>query len=283
MRALFLPGEDNFPSCATREKENNFTMATWSSGQYLKFANERTQPSIDLVARIAIEAPMRIIDLGCGPGNSTAVLARRWPRAALTGLDNSPAMLAAARQSHPTWTWREHSIAEWAQENTEVFDVVFSNAALHWVPDHATLLPRLFAAVAPGGALAFQMPHSLRDPHQRLMRELAASAVWRSRFTQPPVTWQVEPAAIYYDLLAPLATRIELWFTDYVFVFEGPEQIVEWHRGAALPPFLEALPDEATRAEFLRDYLAAITPHYPRRPDGKVLQPFRRFFAIAYR
>jgi trans-aconitate 2-methyltransferase len=258
-------------------------MATWDSSQYLKFANERTQPSIDLVARIALEAPARIIDLGCGPGNSTAVLARRWPQATITGLDSSPAMLATARKDHPQWSWRESGITEWAETNQEEFEVVFSNAALHWVPDHPALMPKLLGAVAPGGALAFQMPHSLRDPHQRLMRELAASAAWRGRFTRTPVTWHVEPAEFYYNVLAPHAAHVELWFTDYVFVFAGPEKIVEWHRGAALPPFLQALPDDAARAEFLRDYLAAITPHYPPQPDGKILQPFRRLFVIAYR
>lgn len=258
-------------------------MATWNSTQYLKFANERTQPSIDLASRIAVEAPERIIDLGCGPGNSTAVLARRWPSAALTGLDSSPAMLVAARKNYPTWTWRESGIAEWAEKNTEQFEVVFSNAALHWVPDHATVFPRLLNAVAPGGALAFQMPHSLRDPHQRLMRELAASAAWRSRFARPPVTWQVEPVEFYYNVLAPRAAHVDLWLTDYIHVFDSVEKIVDWHRGAALPPFLELLPDESARAEFVRDYLAAITPHYPVQANGKILQPFRRLFVIAYR
>ena len=258
-------------------------MATWNSTQYLKFTNERTQPSIDLAARVALDAPASIIDLGCGPGNSTAVVARRWPQAALTGLDSSPTMLAAARKSYPAWTWRESGIAEWAATNTEKFDVVFSNAALHWVPDHATVFPRLLAAVAPGGALAIQMPHSLRDPHQRLMRELAASAVWRPRFARTPVTWQVEPVEFYYNILAPHAAHVELWLTDYVLIFDSVEKIVEWHRGAALPPFLELLPDEAARADFVSDYLAAITPHYPPQAGGKILQPFRRFFMVAYR
>lgn len=258
-------------------------MPTWNSTQYLKFANERTQPSVDLTARIALDAPARIIDLGCGPGNSTAVLARRWPHAALTGLDSSPAMLATARQTHPEWTWRESDIAEWAETNTGEFDLVFSNAALHWVPDHATLMPRLLAAVAPGGALAFQMPHSLADPHQRCMRELPSSPKWRAHCPATPAAWQVEQAGFYYDVLATRVAHVDLWFTEYLMVFEGPDQIVEWHRGAALHPFLQILPDEATRAEFLRDYLAAITPHYPRQADGKVLLPFRRLFVIACR
>src|SRR5882672_5307500 len=113
-------------------------MNTWNSSQYLKFANERTQPSIDLAARIGLEAPKTIIDLGCGPGNSTAAIARRFPNAAVTGLDNSPAMLAKAKKDHPQWTWLEHDMAAWAEAPTATYDLVFSNAALHWLPDHAT-------------------------------------------------------------------------------------------------------------------------------------------------
>ena len=258
-------------------------MATWDSAQYLKFASERTRPSADLAARVALDSPARVIDLGCGPGNSTAVLAGRWPQAALTGLDSSPAMLAAARRDYPQWTWRESGIAEWARENKESFDLVFSNAALHWVPDHATVLPGLFGAVATGGALAFQVPHSLGDPHQRFMRELAASAAWRTRFARTPVIWQVEPVGFYYDTFASRATHTDLWLTDYQLVFDSLDKIADWHRGAALPPLLESLPDETARAEFVRDYLVAIAPHYPRRADGKLLLSFRRLFVIAYR
>jgi len=258
-------------------------MANWDSTQYLKFANERTQPSIDLAARIALDAPGRIIDLGCGPGNSTAVVARRWPAASVTGLDSSPAMLATAKQDFPAIAWRQGDITDWARTNAEKFDLIFSNAALHWVPDHATALPQIFAAVAPGGALAFQVPHSLASAHQTCMRELPASPKWRARFPRPPAVWFVEPVGFYYDLFAARAARVDLWVTDYIYVFDGVAGIVEWHRGAALRPFLEALPDEAARAEFLADYLAALTPHYPPQPNGKVLLPFRRLFVIAYR
>ena len=258
-------------------------MNTWNSSQYLKFANERTQPSIDLAARLALDAPKTIIDLGCGPGNSTAVVARRWPGAAVTGLDNSAAMLATAAKTHPQWTWRESDIATWAETNTAKFDLIFSNAALHWVTDHARSLPRIFDSVAPGGALAFQMPHSLASPHQTCMRELPQSPKWRARFPTPPDAWQVESVGFYYDLFAGRAVRLDLWLTEYLYVFDGVAGIVEWHKGAALLPFLKALPDEATRAEFIADYLAAITPHYPPQANGKVLLPFRRLFAIAYR
>jgi trans-aconitate 2-methyltransferase len=258
-------------------------MNSWDSQQYLKFRDERTRPSIDLAARVALEAPARAIDLGCGPGNSTAVVARRWPRTAVTGLDSSPATLATAKKDHPNFNWLQSDIAGWAETNTEKFDLVFSNAALHWVTDHALTFPKIFSAVAPGGALAFQVPHSLAALHQTCMRELPGTSKWRARFPQPPAVWLVESVGFYYDLFSRSAARVDLWLTDYIYIFDGPEGIVEWHKGAALLPFLKLLPDESTRLEFLANYLATITPHYPRLANGKVLLPFRRLFVIAYR
>jgi trans-aconitate 2-methyltransferase len=282
-RGLILASPLAFSLELAGEKRNFPRMATWDSAQYLKFAEDRTRPSIDLAASVALEAPLRAIDLGCGPGNSTAVVGRRWPSATVTGLDSSPAMLATAQQEHPEMSWIKSDIASWAATNTEKFDLIFSNAALHWVPNHAKVLPEIFSAVAGGGALAFQVPHSLADPHQTCMRALPFSPKWRPQFTQLPVIWQVEPVGFYYELFTARATRVDLWLTDYIYVFDGPAGIVEWHRGAALRPFLELLPDEAAREEFLADYLAAITPHYPRQSNGKVLLPFRRLFVIAYR
>ena len=261
-------------------------MPTWNSEQYLKFASERTQPATDLVRRVALQAPRQIVDLGCGPGNSTEVASGRWPDAQVIGIDSSPAMLTTARSTHPSWTWIAVDIATWAEiaaKDTQRFDLVFSNAALQWVPNHATLIPNLMCTVAAGGALAFQVPHSLASPLQRCARELAGAPEWRSRFQAPPVSWHVEPAEFYYDALVPLASRVDVWLTDYLHVLAGPEAIVEWHRGTGLRPFLDALADDAAREEFLAAYLAALRPHYPRRADGKVLMPFRRLFVIAYR
>ncbi len=263
-------------------------MPTWNTDEYLKFANERTQPSIDLASRIGLSMPRRVIDLGCGPGNSTAVVAQRWPGSEIIGLDSSSAMLAAARRDHPTWTWIESDIASWAaggdrSAKDDRFDVVFSNAALQWVPGHGTLLPQIFQRVSEGGALAFQIPHTAEAPHQRCMRELAASSKWNGRFSPPPVAWQVEPVAFYYDALAAPAKRVDLWLTDYAHVMSGPEGVVQWYRGTGLRPYLEGLPDDVAREEFLADYLRAITPELPRRKDGRVLMFFRRLFVIAYR
>ncbi len=259
-------------------------MPSWDSQQYLRFAQERTQPSIDLTARIAIDPPARIVDLGCGPGNSTAVVAQRWPSSAVTGVDTSAAMLATARKDFPTREWIQHDITAWAAATPPgSWPLVFSNAAFQWVPDHSTLLPRLFDAVAPGGALAFQVPHTLEMPHHRLIHEVANSATWRSRFLQPPVSWHAESAGFYYDALASRAARLDLWFTDYIHVLDGPAGIVEWYRGTGLRPYLDLLPDAAARETYLRDYLTALTPLYPRQADGRVLMPFRRLFVIAYR
>lgn len=258
-------------------------MPSWNSAQYLKFERERTQPATDLAARVTLESPARVIDLGCGPGNSTAVLARRWPNAGIAGLDASTAMLAAARRSSPRATWIETDIATWCGENREPFDMVFSNAALQWVPDHGRIFPRLLAHVARNGALAVQMPANPDALPHRLMRELAASDAWRRSFASLPREWSVHSPEFYYDLLAPEASRLELWCTDYLHVLEGIDGIVEWYRGTGLRPWLDALPDEAARTRFVAEYRSRLTPHFSPRIDGRILFPFRRLFILAFR
>jgi len=253
-------------------------MPDWSAPQYLRFADERTRPCRDLAARIAA-TPRTVIDLGCGPGNSTAVLAERWPDASITGLDSSAAMLETARRDYPRQEWRQGDIAMWAAEDGPEYDVVFSNAALQWVDDHATAFPRLLAR---GRALAVQVPAASQAPAQRRMRDLAASDAWRRRFTSPILDWHSHDPAFYYDALAGRASHLEIWQTEYQHVLDGPEAIVEWYRGTGLRPFLNAL-EEADRAEFLAEYLEGIRPCYPPRVDGRILFPFLRLFVVAYR
>lgn len=256
-------------------------MPTWDSDQYLRFAAERTQPSIDLAARIPLESPARIIDLGCGPGNSTAVLARRWPAASLTGLDSSAAMIASARTTSLAATWQIGDIGTWHTAPGAAYDLVFANASLQWVPDHAALLPRLLESVAQGGALAFQMPANFDAPAHRLMRELGASSAWRERFTSPPREWHAGSPEFYYDLLAPRMVALDLWVTEYVHILPDADALVAWYRGTGLRPWLDALPDEEMRSRFLADYGRLVADAYPARPDGRILFPFRRLFAIS--
>ncbi|HEY2251594.1 MAG TPA: trans-aconitate 2-methyltransferase [Planctomycetaceae bacterium] len=259
-------------------------MPDWDADQYLRFAEERTRPCRDLVARIAIPSSRRVIDLGCGPGNSTQVLAERWPEAALTGLDSSIEMIAAARRAAPIRNWLVADISTWTASNSGLWDVVFSNAALQWVPDHPRLFPQLLTLVAPGGALAVQVPNNIDAPAHVAARSVAASSAWRSRFPAGGVReWHVHDAGFYYDLLAPRAARIDLWETEYLHILPGPEAIVEWYKGTGLRPFLEVLSSPEERQDFVAAYLEAIRDAYPARADGHVLFPFRRLFLIAYR
>jgi trans-aconitate 2-methyltransferase len=251
-------------------------VTAWDAAQYLKFGDQRTRPAADLLARIPIEAPGRVIDLGCGPGNSTALLAARWPAARLGGLDNAPDMLATARRAHPAIAWIEGDIPRWAP--TERYDVIFSNAALQWVPDHAALLPRLLTALAPDGTLAVQMPRNGDAPAHRLMRELAADGPWAARL-EGRARAHVQAPNVYYDLLAARARRIDLWETEYQQIMPDAAAILEWVKGTALRPFIEPLsPDE--RARFTARYRDALEQAYPARTDGRIIFPFRRLFLI---
>ena len=249
-------------------------MPSWNADQYLKFADERTQPCRDLVARIGAASVQSVIDLGCGPGNSTAVLAQRWPGAAITGLDNSASMIDAARHEHPAHRWIARDISEWAANETERFDIVFSNAALQWVPDHASLYPRLLARVRSGGALAVQIPADFDALPHRLMRELAPPGVFVKE-------WRSHEPAFYYDVLAPHARRLDVWQIEYQHIMPDADAIVEWYKGSGLRPFLEALEAGAAREKFITEFSGRIRAAYPARPDGKVLFPFRRLFLIA--
>src|SRR5215204_5774127 len=191
----------NRVACSARASEP-VCMQGWDAGQYLRFADERTRPALDLLARLDLAVPRRAIDLGCGPGNSTALLRERWPDAEIAGLDSSPDMLAAARRDHPGIDFIAGDIAEWAP--AEPCDLVFSNAALQWVGDHARLLPRLLAAVAPGGALAVQMARNHDFATHALMRRVAAEGPWRDRLADARDPSPVRPPEFYYDCLASL-------------------------------------------------------------------------------
>lgn len=252
----------------------------WDADHYLQFRDERTRPAADLVARIALQDPTSIVDLGCGPGNSTQVLRNRWPTARVVGIDNSPEMIERARNAHPDREWELGDIATWSP--AEPFDLVFSNAALQWLGDHATLVRRLFAHVAPAGALAFQVPS---DPYalvRTYIDEIADDPAWRERMAGPRSALTMEPPAVYYDALAESARSIDLWETEYHHVMESPRAIVDWISSTGLRPFLDALdPDE--RVAFVRRLTARVEAGYPVRADGRVLFPFRRLFVIAYR
>lgn len=254
---------------------------TWDAGLYLRHGKERTQAAIDLAARVRLEGPRRIIDLGCGPGNSTAVLRARWPDAQVTGLDQSVEMLAEARRAFPPGEWVQADIANWA--GGQPYDLVYSNAALQWVHGHAHLIPHLLEQVAPGGALAVQIPDHFESPLHLRMRQIALDTRWRERMGGAINSVVEETPAYYYDLLSPRCLHVELWETEYSHVMESAAAILEFIRGTGLRPYLEALGKDDDREHYVRLLADAVAHDYPQRSDGKVLFPFRRLFFIAYR
>lgn len=255
-------------------------MPVWDADQYLKFQRERTQPAIDLAARVRLETPERIVDVGCGPGNSTAVLANRFPQAELSGLDSSIEMLKTARQSHPEIHWFQADLASWKPE--EKYDLLFSNAVLQWVPDHKAIFPRLMSFLKPHGALAVQLPAHYDSPLHRCVVEVSQLPGWHDQTAEARQALGCESCSFYYDLLSPLSEEIDLWETKYIHIMESVESILEWFRGTGLRPYLEALPDDRERARFEAELLERYQATYPIQENGKVLFPFRRLFIVAY-
>ena len=191
-------------------------------------------------------------------------------------------MIAKAGASYPGIQWVTGDIAAWADEPGESFDIIFSNAALQWVPNHLEVFPKLLRRVSSGGALAVQMPANLDAPTQSLMRELATQPRWRDRLADV-LNWYSHDFDFYYDALRPHSSALELWASEYVAKMDGVEAIVEWYRGAGLRPYMDVLGDGPEGEAFLSEYLELLRSAYPMHADGKVLFPFRRIFVVAYR
>jgi trans-aconitate 2-methyltransferase len=253
----------------------------WSARQYLKFEDERTRPPRDLLAQVPLDRAERVIDVGCGPGNSTELLIERFPQAEVVGLDSSPDMLRQARERLPGRTFLQADLRTWLPKQPT--DLLFGNAVFQWVPDHTALLARLLGALPPGGVLAVQMPDNTDEPALVLMREVAARGRWASALAQTAATRDELPRPeAYYDLLRPLCARLDIWHTIYNHVMSSPDAIVEWFKGSALRPYISAL-EGHLRDDFVSAYTAAIAEAYPVRSDGKRLLRFPRLFIVAVR
>jgi trans-aconitate 2-methyltransferase len=253
----------------------------WSATQYLKFEDERTRPPRDLLAQVPLESPRRVVDLGCGPGNSTELLIERFPDAEVIGVDSSPDMLRQARERLPRCTFVEGDLSTWTPEQRT--DLLFGNAVFQWVPEHPTVLARLLRALPPGGVLAVQMPDNTNEPALMLMEKVAASGPWTAAIAHAnPARNDLPRPEDYYDLLRPLCSHVDIWHTHYYHVIENHAGVVEWFKGSGLRPFLAPL-DAAMRETFIADYTNEIRQAYPVCSDGRVMLKFPRLFILAVR
>jgi trans-aconitate 2-methyltransferase len=247
---------------------------------YARFADQRLRPALDLIGRIPDIAPKTIVDLGCGPGSVTRVLAQRWPHARVTGIDDSAAMLAAARREGGPIRWLQADLADWEPDDQP--ELIFSNAALHWLDDHEALFPGLLAMLPAGGILAVQMPDNFTQPSHQAIFALAVDERWRERLAPLLRASPVAPAEAYLQMLLPRTAHLDLWETTYWHVLDGEDPVPAWTSGSALRPFLGVLKEDERRG-FLAAYAQAMRSAYPRRADGRTVFPFRRLFIVATR
>ena len=252
----------------------------WDPTQYGRYAGERGQPYLDLLARIDCETPRRIVDLGCGPGNLTELLPHRWPDAAVEGFDSSAEMIATARAIGGPVAYRVQDVTDWAPPADA--DVVISNALLQWVPTHRDLLRRWAAELPSGAWLAFQVPGNFGAPSHQIMRELTASSQWSDRLGDVlRHDDAVADPAEYASLLLDSGLTVDAWETTYLHRLLGDDPVLEWVRGTGLRPVLDALGPEDS-AQFESEYASRLRQAYPATVHGTFF-PFRRIFAVAHK
>ncbi len=255
---------------------------SWDPKQYLKFADLRLRPALDLLARIPLNRPRRIFDLGCGAGNVTCQLALRWPEARITGVDSSPQMLAEAKARLPEADWIKDDLSKW--QPSEPADLTFSNALFHWIKGHREIFPRLLDGLAPGGVLAVQMPRNQQEPSHILVREVAEAGPWRERLAHLGDLFEVLEPGTYHDLLRAGSAHLDVWESVYQQALTGEVPVLEWIKGTALRPYLAALADAPDLQNgFLAELKAQLAKAYPPLADGVTLLPFRRLFIVAVR
>lgn len=254
-------------------------MSAWDAAQYKKFERERTLPSRDLAHAIPLEQASRIIDIGCGVGNSTAVVQARFPMASVIGADNSEAMLTSAREHHPDLTFLHFDAVQDWERLTPDYDVVFSNACIQWVPDHPVLLRRMMNILRPGGVLAVQIPMQFEEPIHQIIQRTVQRAKWSCKFDHPRVFYTLTQGE-YFDLLAELSQDFTIWQTTYCHRLPSHQAIMEWYKGTGLRPYLSVL-NENDAADFEAEILAQVQEAYPVQQNGEVIFRFPRFFFTA--
>jgi trans-aconitate 2-methyltransferase len=257
-------------------------MSDWNPTGYLKFEKERNQPAIDLVRRISHDNPESVLDIGCGPGNSTGILYDRWKDARIIGLDSSPAMLEKAKNTNKLINW---ILGDASGDLSQLgkFDVIFSNAAFQWIPDNEILINKLFNMLNPDGVLAVQVPYMERMQIRTVINKVVDRADWAAYFANLSIPYKMNTPDFYYDILSSFGTEIYLWETRYFQIMNSHDDLLQWCKSTALRPYMDCLVDEGKKSEFEKDILLIIKNNYKTKRDDKVLFPFDRIFFIAYR
>lgn len=271
-----VPLARGFVTSAARMAEKD-----WSASQYLKFEAERTRPSRDLLSQVPLKSPSRIVDLGCGPGNSTEVLAKYYPEARVSGMDSSPDMIEKAKARLPQMEFELGDLKTYAPK--EPVDLFFSNAVFQWVPhdQRIGIMKHLIETLPSGGVFAFQVPDNYHEPSHVSMRETAKEEPWSGALNGgEPARVPFQSPVVLYDELKPLCSDVNIWHTYYQHALDGHEAIAEWLKGSGLRPFIDPLSAE-DREQFLKGYLERIAKAYPVQYDGKVLLRFPRLFVVA--
>jgi len=256
----------------------------WDADLYSKFSDHRLRPALELLDRVPLVAPSVICDLGCGTGNVTRIISERWPSAKVYGVDSSREMLGKATAESAKIQWVEEDIQRW--QPGELPDLIYSNAALHWVPGHRELFPRLVGLLRPGGCLAVQISLNWNAPSHRLVHATLTTggpngtALGAETLRQAVARDWIEEIEVYYDLLAGCTKSVDIWQTEYLHVLEGGDPVLEWVKSAWLRPILAGL-DDMERPIFLAEYASRLRTAYPARADGHTLYPFRHLFMIA--
>lgn len=248
---------------------------TWDPGLYLAFGDERARPFLDLVTRIEARSPRTVVDLGCGAGNLTVLLAQRWPDSQVLGIDSSEEMIRAA-SAQTDVEFAVDDVRDW-QPPSET-DVLVCSAVLQWVPDHLGLLPGLVSSLAPDGWLGIQVPGNFDSPSHTLRRELAAEPAY-AEHTAGVAVAQAHDADTYLRALRDLGCEVDAWETTYLHVLRGTDPVFTWVSGTGARPTLQALPADL-RASFEGELKARLREAYPER-EGVVVLPFRRVFVVA--
>lgn len=254
-------------------------MPEWSSEQYLKFENQRTQPAIDLVRRISITEPKKIVDVGCGPGNSTNVLAKQFPQAQIIGVDNSENMIVAAKSSYSNLNFKVCDAGKGLNLLGNDYDIVFSNACIQWIPNHKSLISNMMELLRSGGELAVQTPMNYDEPIHKIISEISTSKKWKNKFSTHRVFYNLTQSE-YYDLLSQISVSFTMWETVYFHRMSSHQSIMEWYRGTGLRPYLSALP-ENEKALFEKEVFEEVVKAYPVQANGEIIFKFPRLFFIA--